>query len=141
MEKTRKNEYIYKFLKYLEENGDIHYSYIDKISNENGLFNDFEILDTIKEHDVIRSKTGYFEFDSIVYITEKGKKVLTFNSWSEYSETINKIKENIVKTNIRKETQEEIIRKGTIESFEYGKWGFVIAIASLILSILTLLLK
>lgn len=136
-----KNEYIYDFLNYLEENGDIHYSYIDTISNENGLFNDFEILDTIKEHDVIRSKTGSFEFDSIVYITEKGKKVLTFNSWSEYVETINKIKKNTVKKNIIKETQEEIIRKGTIESFEYGKWGFYIAIIALIVSILTLLLK
>jgi len=135
----KKNEYIYNFLKHLDENGDIHYSYIDTTSNENGIFNDFEILDTIKEHDVIRSKTGYFEFDSLVYITENGKKVLNFNSWNEYSKSINKTKENIVKKNIRKETQEEIIRKETISEFDNKRIALYILIFGTLIALLSLI--
>ncbi|WP_068453061.1 hypothetical protein [Polaribacter atrinae] len=74
-------------------------------------------------------------------LTSNGIRIYENKGWLKYlnetkeKETSNKNKE------IRKETQEEIIRKGTIESFEYGKWGFYTAIIALIVSILTLLLK
>ncbi|UAM97811.1 hypothetical protein K8354_16195 [Polaribacter litorisediminis] len=77
----------------------------------------------------------------VCHINSFGEEVLEKGGWLQYLKKQNKKEDNNEIKNIRKEVQEEIIRKGTIESFEYGKWGFYLAIIALIVSILTLLLK
>lgn len=87
--KRMKKEYIYNFLKHLNENGETSYDYLNDVNNEYDLQSDYEIIDIIKENDLIRSKkNGVFDYDAIVYITEKGKNVLKFDSWKEYEESL-----------------------------------------------------
>jgi hypothetical protein len=70
-----------------------------------------------------------------------GQEISENNGWLKYLERENKKNKRTEINEIQKEVQEGIIRKGTIESFEYGKWGFYLAVTALIVSILTLLLK
>ncbi len=104
-----KGNIIYEFLEKLNTKGELVFAELGDI--EFDADNDVEILDYIREYDLVRSKKGEFTFDAFVYITENGRNILKFKSWGEYQESINnqvaKISE---KENDRQEMQYEIDR-------------------------------
>ena len=82
----QKGNIIFDFLKRLNKCDDLVFAEIAK--NEINANNDGEILDFIKENDIIRSKKGTFEYDALVYITQNGRNILKFDSWKEYIDAV-----------------------------------------------------
>lgn len=75
-------------------------------------------------------------------IKQSGRAIIdSHGSYSSFIRSENVSQKNKLNAEIRKQVQEEIIRRETIEKFRYDKTAFYIAIASLLLSLITLLLK
>ncbi|MCG1037077.1 hypothetical protein [Polaribacter sargassicola] len=115
--------------------------YESEFINEDG--NQIENWDVRTEllSEYMESK-GLISIDGeMCYISKFGEELVEDNGWLNYLEKELKSYENKKKKEIRKETQEEIIRKGTIESFKYGKCGFYLAIISIVITVLLELLR
>jgi hypothetical protein len=105
----KKGNTIYSFLKLLNKETDMVFAQISDI--EFDATNDGEIVDYIRENDLIRSKKGEFSYDALVYITQNGRNILEYNSWEDYIESKNKsIKKSYKKENERQELKDEIDR-------------------------------
>lgn len=109
---------------------------IDKVCEE--IINRGLVSLTKEDTDLRRKSIRYLESNNL--IRNDGKNYRS-NSETNKIEKIgieNYLKEieNKKTTQIRKETQEEIIRKKTIEKFRYDKWAFYISIGSVLLTLL-----
>ncbi|WP_159018037.1 hypothetical protein [Algibacter sp. L3A6] len=106
---VNKGNTIYSFLKLLKEERDMAFAFIDNI--EPNASSDYELIDYIKENDLIKSKKGEFSCDALVYITQNGRNVLEHNSWEDYIKSKNNaINESYEIEKERQEQKDEIDR-------------------------------
>ncbi|WP_445749942.1 hypothetical protein [Polaribacter sp.] len=75
------------------------------------------------------------------HLIKFGEEVCKNGGWLKYLELQKKEEKKENNDKIIKETQEKIIRKETIESFKYDKWGFYLAITSILITVLLELLR
>ena len=132
-----KGNIIYLFLKKIDTKKDISISELGNIEFNSDW--DMEIIDYLKENDLIKSNSGKYSSDQIVYIRPNGKEVLKYGSWTEYIDSKNKIiKEAYAKETERQEKQDKKldidIYLGEFEKKQgtkFKQFGFVILVVNL----------
>lgn len=143
----QKGNIIFDFLKRLNKCDDLVFAEIAK--NEINANNDGEILDFIKENDIIRSKKGTFEYDALVYITQNGRNILKFNSWKEYIDAVsNEQNEKFQIEKVRQEKQDEKldidIYLGNFEKKQgtkFKQFGFALTVINLIIVVVGIIIS
>ncbi|MBC31674.1 MAG: hypothetical protein CMH48_12630 [Muricauda sp.] len=143
----QKGNIIFDFLKRLNKCDDLVFAEIAK--NEINANNDGEILDFIKENDIIRSKKGTFEYDALVYITQNGRNILKFDSWKEYIDAVsNEQNEKFQIEKVRQEKQDEKldidIYLGNFEKKQgtkFKQFGFALTVINLIIVVVGIIIS
>ena len=138
--------------------GDVNKNLPLFLNNDLGivLLRDFKELDNSKmDSEKAKKLAEYMHYKDLVSydfnercdITEAGYKVAGIG-WLTYLSALEQIDQKeeeesakSVNAQIRKEIQEEFIRRETIKKFRYDKWAIVISIIATVISIVALLLK
>lgn len=102
-------------------------------------------LELIEKREILSKISDELQLVSIsktsVVLTEKGKEIHNQGGWMSYlaNQKNTLLKEEALKT--RRDVQEELIRRGTIEKFRYDKYAFVISIIAVLIALFALITK
>jgi len=136
-----KGKIIYEFLKKLNATEKLPYGALDDIKSDAD--NDSEILDYLKDNDLIESKNGRYAYDCYVYIRPNGRDVLKYDSWTDYINAKTEQKNSaILKENEREDKKDEKLNLDiSLGKFEkkqgtkFKQFGFIIIVINLIVVI------